>query len=174
MGTILILGTLLLLLKTNLGATGDSLRYLTPQDTIFISTGAYGQKMFVHTMEPQQTLYSLSRFYGLTLDELYFYNPKNEGGRYGVGSQINIPIPNRSIIRYRPEDYSDTLYVPLYYVVQKGETMYHIPQRLFQLPTDALIDRNSYVVPTFSVGQKLKIGCMSIKGEPAHISPSRG
>lgn len=160
--------------KTNLEFTGDSLHYLTPQDTIFLSSGLYGQKVFVHEMEPNQTLYSLSRFYGLTLDELYFYNPANEGGRYGVGSKIKIPIPNRSIIRYQPKDYADTSYVPLYYVVRKGETMYHVAQRLFKLPIDTLMDRNNLISPTLSVGHKLIIGWMSIKGVPDNYRQFRG
>ena len=152
--------------KTNNDFTGDSLNYLTPQDTIFLSTGLYGQKVFTHIMEPKQTLYSLSRFYGLTLDELYFYNPKHEGGRYGIGNEIKIPIPNRSIIRYLPSDYTPFLYVPIYHVVRKGETMYHIAQRLFKLPIDTVMDRNGLIEPVLSVGHKLFIGWMSIHGVP--------
>ena len=159
---------------TKYGFTGDSLRYLTPQDTIFLTTGLYGQKIFTHTMESNQTLYSLSRFYGLSLDELYFYNPKNEGGRYGVGSKIKIPIPNRSIIRYRPVNYIDPDYIPIYYVVQKGETMYHIARRLFKLPIDTIMDRNNLIEPILSVGHKLRIGWMSIKGVPKEFRGSRG
>lgn len=144
--------------------TGDSLRYLTPQDTIFLKTGLYGQKIFVHVMEPNQTLYSLSKFYGLTLDELYIYNPQCEGGKYGTGSRIQIPIPNRSIIRFRPKDYSLDKYIPLYYVISKGETMYHIANRVFKLPIDTIMDRNYLIDPTLSIGQKIRIGWMSIKG----------
>jgi len=172
---VLLLGLPLNLLgKKNYDLTGDSLNYLTPQDTIFLSTGNYGQKVFVHEMEPNQTLYSLSRFYGLTLDELYFYNPKNEGGRYGVGSRIKIPIPNRSIIRYRPKDYADSLYVPLYYVIKRGETMYHVAQRLFKLPIDTLMDRNNLIEPVLSVGHKLRIGWMSVKGVPDNHRQFKG
>ena len=152
--------------KTNFDLTGDSLQYLTPQDTIFLSTGLYGQKVFVHEMEPKQTLYSLSKFYGLTLDELYYYNPKNEGGRYGVGSKIKVPVPNRSIIRFKPKDYHASLYIPLYYVVRKGETLYHVAQRMFKMPIDTLMDRNKMVGYELSVGQKLRVGWMSIKGIP--------
>jgi len=154
--------------------TGDSLSYLTPQDTVFLSAGSYGQKIFTHIMEPKQTLYSLSKFYGLTLDELYFYNPENEGGQYGPGSQIKIPIPNRSIIRYKPADYSPYLYVPIYYVVKKGETMYHVAQRLFKLPIDTIMDRNNLVEPTLSVGHKLLIGWMDIYGIPETYRQHKG
>ena len=151
-----------LLGKTN--DTGDSLRYLTPQDTIFLKTGEYGQKIFTHVMEPNQTLYSLSKFYGLSLDELYIYNPQCEGGRYGTGSRIRVPIPNRSIIRYRPKDYDASLYIPLFYVISRGETIYHVANRVFKLPIDTIMDRNYMVDPTISVGQKIRIGWMSIKG----------
>lgn len=160
--------------KTKYDFTGDSLSYLTPQDTVFLSTGLYGQKVFTHIMEPKQTLYSLARFYGLTLDELYFYNPENEGGRYGPGSQIKIPIPNRSIIRYQPADYSPYLYVPIYYVVKKGETMYHVAQRLFKLPIDTIMDRNNLVEPVLSVGHNLFIGWMSVYGVPDSYRQQRG
>ena len=114
--------------------TGDSLQYLTSQDTIFLKSGLYSEKVFTHVLAPKQTLYSLSRFYGLTLEELYFYNPQNEGGHYNVGSKIEIPIPNRSIIRYRPANFDASQFVPVYYVVKKGETMFHVARRLFKLP----------------------------------------
>jgi len=155
-----------LLGKTNFDLTGDSLNYLTPQDTIFLSTGLYGQKVFVHEMEPNQTLYSLSKFYGLTLDELYYYNPENEGGKYGIGSKIKVPVPNRSIIRFKPKNYDGSSYVPLYYVVKKGETMYHVAQRIFKMPIDTLMDRNKMIGYELSIGQKLRIGWMSIEGIP--------
>lgn len=170
----IILLPLNLLGKTNLYETGDSLNYLTPQDTIFLSTDSEGQKYFIHIMEPKQTLYSLSRFYGLTLDELYYYNPENEGGRYGTGSRIKIPIPNRSIIRFQPKDYTPALYVPLYYTVKRGETMYHIAQRLFKLPIDTVMDRNNLIDPILSVGHKLRIGWVSINGVPNNHRQFKG
>jgi len=163
-----------LLGKTNFDYTGDSLNYLTPQDTIFLSTGLYGQKVFVHEMEPKQTLYSLSKFYGLTLDELYYYNPANEGGHYGVGSKIKIPVPNRSIIRFQPKDYHPSLYIPLYYVVKKGETLYHVAQRMFKMPIDTLMDRNRMIGYELSVGQKLRVGWMSVKSVPASYRGAKG
>ncbi len=154
--------------------TGDSLHYLTLQDTIFLQSGLYSEKVFTHIIEPKQTLYSLSRFYGLTLEELYFYNPENEGGRYEVGSEIKIPIPNRSIIRYRPANFDALQFVPVFYVVKKGETMYHVARRLFKLPIDTLMNRNQLESPTLSIGQTLWIGWMSIHGVPDNYRQFRG
>lgn len=157
--------------KTIIKNTGDTLNYLIPQDTIFLSTDSYSQKVFTHVMEPNQTLYSLSLFYGMTLDELYFYNPKNEGGRYEVGSKIKIPIPNRSILRFKPADYQDSLYVPIFYTVKRGETLFNIAHRVFNLPVDTIMNRNLMLTPSLYVGQKLHVGWMSIKGIPKKYRP---
>lgn len=160
--------------KTTIHNTGDTLNYLIPQDTIFLSSGLYSQKVFIHVMEPNQTLYSLSRFYGLTLEELYFYNPKNQGGRYEVGSEITIPVPNRSILRYRPTDYHDSLYVPICYVVKRGETLFNIAHRIFKLPVDTIMDRNYMMTPALFIGQRLHVGWMSIKGIPDNARQFNG
>jgi len=155
-------------------STGDSLRYLTPQDTIFLTTGLCAQKFFTHTMEPGQTLYSLSRFYGLTLEELYFYNPDYEGGKYDIGSQIKIPVPNRSILRYPPDDFDPSQYVPIFYIVQKGETIFNVAHRIFKLPIDTILDRNHMLTPTLFIGQKLHVGWMSIEGIPDNYRQFKG
>lgn len=152
----------------------DSINYLSPNDTIFISTDYDNQKVFKHRVAPGQTLYSLAKFYGFTLDELYYYNPQNAGGKYEVGSQITIPIPNRSIIRYRPKDYSPQSYIPVYYQVKRGETLFHIAHRVFKLPIDTIMYRNNLLTPTLSINQKLKIGWMSIEGIPDSYRQFRG
>jgi hypothetical protein len=56
--------------------TGDSLNYLNFKDTIFITIGNYQEKIFEHHIAPKQTLYSLAKFYGLSLTEVYYYNPE--------------------------------------------------------------------------------------------------
>ena len=58
---------LLIFCNSVLAIHGDSLTYLTPQDTMVLKIGDYGEKIFVHTLKPQQTLYSLARFYGLRM-----------------------------------------------------------------------------------------------------------
>jgi hypothetical protein len=61
---------LLLLLPGHLFATGDSLRYLTPRDTIILSVSANEEKIFEHKIVKGQTIFSLAKFYGLKMDEL--------------------------------------------------------------------------------------------------------
>ncbi|MBK7410795.1 MAG: LysM peptidoglycan-binding domain-containing protein [Saprospirales bacterium] len=147
-------------------ATGDSLHYLTPKDTIFLYLSG-GEKIFEHQIERKQTLFSLAKFYGLGLDELYFYNPEISGGQGpALGQSVRIPIPNRAILRYYPPKYSQWDYIPVYYMVQQGETLYRICREYFKMPIDTIIRRNNLIDNQLKVGQPLHIGWMSVHGIP--------
>lgn len=155
-------------------ATGDSLHYLTPKDTIFLSLSG-GEKVFEHRIERKQTLFSLAKFYGLSLEELYFYNPELASGQGpSPGQCIRVPIPNRAILRYQPPDFSRWKYVPVFYVVQHGETLYRISREYFKMPIDTIVKRNYIVNNQLSVGQPLHIGWMNIQGIPDSLRTHGG
>jgi LysM repeat protein len=154
-------------------ATGDSLRYLTPKDTIFLYLSG-GEKIFEHRLERKQTLFSLAKFYGLTLEELYFYNPEFTGHGPQPGQVIRIPIPNRAILRYYPPRFSSKEYVPVCYVVQPGETLYRISKEYFKMPMDTIMRRNHMTGNQLKTGQQLHIGWMSIHGIPDSLRVSGG
>ena len=147
-------------------ATGDSLHYLTPKDTIFLYLSG-GEKIFEHKVERKQTLFSLAKFYGMGLDELYFYNPEISGGHGPeLGHPVRIPIPNRAILRYYPPQYSQWDYIPVYYMVQHGETLYRICREYFKMPIDTIMQRNNLIDNQLKVGQPLHVGWMSVHGIP--------
>ena len=157
-------------------ATGDSLHFLTPRDTIVLNIDNQGEKSFYHTLEPQQTLFSLARFYGLHLDDVYYYNPHLQDG-YEPGQQVKIPLPNKAIRRSWSANYNPKSWVPLMYQVKKGDTFYGIAQRHFKLPVDTICARN-HLAPNaqLKIGQNLHVGWISINGIPdslrsKHISP---
>ena len=53
---------------------GDSLHYLTPQDSVLLTVDESNQKIIIHRLEKKQTMYSLAKFYGLELIELMYFN----------------------------------------------------------------------------------------------------
>ena len=165
---------LLFLSSFALGATGDSLRYLTPKDTIFISLDPEGGKIFEHVIAPKQTLYSLAGFYGMELQDLYLYNPGLRESGISVGQPVRVPIPNRAILRYQPDDYHAEKYVPVCYVVQKGETMYRISKQYFRMPMETIRDRNGLPDFQLKTGQPLHVGWMDINGIPDSLRIIQG
>lgn len=155
-------------------ATGDSLQYLTPADTVFLTSGMYNEKLFEHKIERKQTLYSLAKFYGLSVEELYYYNPGLKEMHISVGQGIKIPIPNKAIERYRREGFIAMQHAPVYYVVRKGDTMYNICKRLFQMPIDTILARNNLFSYSLQTGQLLHIGWMNINGVPEDYRRTKG
>jgi LysM repeat protein len=170
----LILLTLWLGLGTAATATGDSLSYLTPKDTIFLTVGQFQEKYFTHYVEYNQTLFSLAKFYGMSLEELYFHNPGLNQRVVKLGMPINIPVPNRAIKRYWSSDMVPGDYVPVYYVVRKGDTMFRIAKRYFQMPIEEMLQRNRLFDHTLHKGQELHVGWMSIEGIPDSLRQYKG
>jgi len=154
--------------------TGDETYYLLPQDTIFLNIEGASEKIFRHQLAPGQTLFSLSKFYGLTINELYFYNPSLKANTYKIGDPISIPIPNRAIKRFKGKYFESSQYVPVCYMVERGDNLYHISKRIFRLPLETVKEKNNLTDNTLSIGQVLKVGWMSIHGIPDSLRQFKG
>ncbi|MCB9275890.1 MAG: LysM peptidoglycan-binding domain-containing protein [Lewinellaceae bacterium] len=154
--------------------TGDSLNYLTPKDTIFLGVDAFDEKYMEHIIQPKQTLYSLARFYGLSVEELYFYNPGLKDHPVQPGMGIQVPLPNRAIRRYPTGNFTPKEFVPAYYVVKKGDTMYRISKVYFKMPVEDLMERNRLADHTLKMGQCLHVGWLSIHGVPDSLREFSG
>ncbi len=170
----LILLSILLSMPGYVLATGDSTHYLTPQDTIFLHTSVMGEKVFEHTLEKKQTLFSLAKFYGLSVEELYFYNPGLEVQSLKVGQKIQVPVPNRAIVRYRVQNFIESNFVPVYHIVQRGETMFRISRYYYEMPKEIIMQRNGMTSTDLKTGQALQIGWMSLDGIPEEYRSGGG
>ncbi|MCB0631838.1 MAG: LysM peptidoglycan-binding domain-containing protein [Saprospiraceae bacterium] len=144
--------------------TGDSLHYLNPGDTVFLMSNDFGDKYLLHQMEPKQTLYSLAKFYGLTVGGLYYSNPGLRDASIRVGQVIRVPIPNRAIRRYQGDGFNPIEYVPVFYRVKRGDTMYRIAKTYFRMPVEELAARNQLMETGLKTGQLLHVGWMNIHG----------
>ena len=161
------LWVLLLLWTSTAQATGDSLRYLLPQDTVYIEMNRFEEKVFQHRLAPGQRLSALARFYGITVEDILFYNPDLSSEQLVEGFPIRIPIPNRAILRYRPADYARWRYVPVCYLPRRRDNLYRISKDYFRMPLDTLLRRNELPdASRLNVGYPLHVGWMKISGIP--------
>ena len=163
-----------LLFFGKLSATGDSLAYLTAKDTIFLSIGAFEEKYFDHIIEAKQTLYSLARFYGLSVEELYYFNPGLKEQSTRIGMPIRVPIPNAAIKRYMESDFRPSENAPVFYMVKKGDTMFRIAKIYFRMPLELLMARNNMADHTLKEGQQLHVGWISTQGIPDSLRQHAG
>jgi LysM repeat protein len=159
------------LIKTTLlGATGDSTKYLTAKDTIFITLDeTTGEKIFEHRIAAKQTLYSLARFYGLNEEELYPYNPKLKSNKVSIGQLVRVPIPNASIKRFKGANFKQWKYAPIMFLVKKGDNLFKISKTLFRMPIDSVVKWNNLPSATIQPGQLLHVGWMNLDGVPDTI-----
>jgi LysM repeat protein len=165
---------LLLLLPGYVFATGDSLRYLTPKDTIVLSISGSEEKIFEHKIVKGQTIFSLAKFYGLKMDDLRHLNPSLNFDVVNPKQSIKVVIPNRAIIRYREPKFNPRIYTPVYYRVKKGDNLFRLSKVYFRMPEDTIKARAKLKQGTLQPGQLIHIGWVSPQAIPAewHSRPA--
>lgn len=154
-------------------AQQDSVPYLSPSDTLITYLHPMGEVMFTHEIKAKQTLFSLAKFYGLTLQELYAYNP-HVSAHYDPGDRLSIPIPLKAIICQIPPPAMLSGLAMVYYRVQKGDTVFGICKRTFEIPQEWLFLQNPQLSNGLKPGQLLRIGWISTQGIPAEWREIRG
>lgn len=149
----------------------DPFIILTARDSLFL-TVKDGKKIVHHTVHAKQTLFSLSKFYSISLEDLYNENPqfRTDPTLY-VGSKIRIPVPNRAIKRYKTKNFTWSKNTPIYYVVQNGDNLFQICKRYFSMPVDSIVKRNKLKDNAIRPGQLLQVGWMGTEGVLAEWRP---
>ena len=155
-------------------AENDSLIYLKRTDTIFLKINDLREKILEHTLEEKQTLYALSKFYGMTVNEIFDYNPGLNRNNYTAGMKITIPVPAKSILTQIPPEHNSYDYVPLCYKVKKSDTLYKLSKNYFNIPIETLRLLNKLPDNTLSMGQVIQVGWINRWGIPKEYRRFRG
>lgn len=129
-----------------------------------------------HTVEPGQTYYSLSRYYGVTVEELLAANNLTPEDKLAVGQTLvvqNIPTgyptgqptsapattptgTPRSGSPLPPVTVTPPVAAPTYHIVAKGETLYRI-SKTYNVTIEQLLQWNDLRDLGVKEGQKLKV-----------------
>lgn len=153
----------------SLYATGDSLSYLTPKDTIFLKLDEFGNGIFHHQLAKGQTMYSLAKFYGVKLEILYNFNANFSNETPAAsGDKVSVPIPDSAIVDWL-KAWPRKDFAPVYYTVKPGETLYKIAKTYFGLSPDTLKSRLYLKDTNLKTGQRIQIGWLSTKGIPEEM-----
>jgi LysM repeat protein/ABC-type branched-subunit amino acid transport system substrate-binding protein len=122
----------------------------------------------MHTVSPQETLYSLSKRYNITIDELQKHNPDLAGG-LKVGQVIYIPVKPETkpaivpaIVKQEPQTVQVKKVSPekeiTYkdYIVQRKETLYSIAKK-FEVEMSDILNANPGFTGEMKKGQVIRI-----------------
>jgi hypothetical protein len=141
-------------------------RMLSFKDSVYL--GVLGEKKvyLIHRLKPKQNLKGLEKYYAISAGDITFINPSIKNMNViPVGHPIKIPIPVKAIMM---EDNETTQVrwkvVPLLYKVKKGDTVFRIAKKYFDMPIETLMKRNNLEDYNLELGQVLHIGWMDVKG----------
>lgn len=144
------------------------LRMLHPTDTI--EAVVQGNSTFLlHTIKAKQTLYSISKYYGLEVADLMYYNSKLKTG-VEINQVIKIPVGNRDIKWQRTSNTIKWRMIEVIYVVKPKDTVYKIAKTKFKMDLKAFRKLNNMTHDTLEIGDKVIVGWIDIDG----ISPKVG
>lgn len=137
---------------------------LTAKDSLFL-TVENGKKIVSHPVKAKQTMFSIARYYSLTLEELYEHNAQfRTDPTLRTGMRVKIPIPNMAIKRYKTKKFVASKNTPIYYKVQEGDNLYQICKRYFDMPVDSIAKRNNLKNSSIKPGQLLLVAWMGTEG----------
>jgi LysM repeat protein len=164
----------LILLSAKLHAQEDRPSpLLTSKDSLLL-TVEEGKKFIHHPIKSKQTLFSISRYYNIGLEELFEHNPSfRNDPTLRLGSRVKIPIPNKAIKRYKSSSFIASKNTCIYYVVQPGDNLFQIAKRYFEMPVDSVTKRNRLKNNSIKPGQRLLMGWMGTEGFHADWRPAQ-
>ncbi len=115
-----------------------------------------GTKFYIHTVLKGQTAYSISKAYGVTVEDIYKYNPGADQGLQ-LEQQLKIPVVVKAIGQV--ELLQDSLSADgkfIYHRVERGETLYRIMKN-FNVNQDVLLSYNPGLSANLHPGDVIKI-----------------
>ncbi|AWA30848.1 peptidoglycan-binding protein [Flavobacterium magnum] len=145
----------------------DSQKGLKPEMVLLISSGmkpqakvnADNQAVKTHTVAAKETLYGLSKIYGITDAEILRANPGLSQDGLKVGQVINIPVKSdgkAGIKEAKRDRKSDKKQEPVVHTVVSGDTKYSIARQynttVSQLDTD-----NPEIKNSLQIGFRIKV-----------------
>jgi LysM repeat protein len=114
--------------------------------------GESGEEFVFHTIEPGQTLFFLSRYYGVEMEEIARFNPGVEDGLQ-VSQVVKIPAMKVSITREGFPAEDDNYF---HHKVEQGETLYSL-SRKYEVPIRSIRRANDKLFWGLKYGEYIRI-----------------
>ncbi len=124
------------------------------------------KKFIFHKTLPKQTLFAISNFYGISIDDIFLLNPEIKEKGLTVGKLVKIDLPDAAIVKARAKGFYRWKHAPLAYKVAAGESIFKIGKSYFELPVDSIVAFSKKKGREVAEGEKLVVGWLSLRGIP--------
>jgi len=128
---------------------------------------------YVHVLNPKETVYSLSKFSGTSVKDIYDINGLPSNSILSIGQELIIPVLADAVItdsQIASNQKKDL--VKVMYKVKKKDNLFQIAKRHFSTDINTIISRNQLSGLTISPDQILHIGWISLNKNVALQNPS--
>lgn len=115
-----------------------------------------GKKYYIHKIEKSQSLYAISKMYGVSVDELYTLNPELRNGAK-VNQEIKVPYTGSAATVATPSLAPIDTVKYLTHKIAKGETMYSLGKK-YNLNEKELLALNPTLSQGLKEGQIIAVG----------------
>ncbi|MBC8319638.1 MAG: LysM peptidoglycan-binding domain-containing protein [Bacteroidetes bacterium] len=112
-----------------------------------------GKSCYVHTVQKGQTIYSISKVYDVTPDEIYFENP---GSKQGIGINQRLLIPTTNKETELKNEIVATNFDFFYHVAANNETFEHISS-IYLIPRKYIVKANPNLQTPLREGEYVKV-----------------
>lgn len=143
----------------------QNINVLTFKDSIQVKV-IENKKFIFHKTMPKQTLFSISNFYGLSIDDIFALNPDIKEKGLTIGKLVKIDLPEKAIIKSRKKGYYKWKSIPIVYEVEDGENLFRISKEYFDQPVDTIVAFSKKKDKIIHNGEQLIIGWLDAKGIP--------
>lgn len=124
-----------------------------------------GKKYILHRAEPKETLYSISKRYGVKVEDLYEHNPSLKENGLRMYDTVQVPI-----VKKKKKEEIVIAENDNFHIVQPGETLFAI-SRIYNLTVDSLAAINHLANANISIGDTLYT--TQTKTEPVAIEEKK-
>ena len=135
----------------------------TPGDGIMITYEEGSGVQFVHKVKQGHTLYSIARIFQTPVNRILSFNNRKPNTPLSIGQEIRIPFTSE--LMYTGPSISSFptgTFIPVYYRVKKGETIYRIAKVYFNQSVEQILQRNKMSTPQLAMDQSLLIGWIPV------------
>ena len=125
-----------------------------------ISANAQENKFFTHTVSKGQTLYSISKMYGTTVEEIVEHNPEC-AAKLPVGHVLTIPQRSKAktLESITPKEREEATY----HTIKSGETLYRLGKMYNITPQEICEANPGLSISNFRTGEVVLIPGKKVK-----------
>jgi LysM repeat protein len=147
--------------------------FLNNGDEIVVDLQPENGLVYNHTFRKGSTVYSLSRYFQISVNDILKLNNLQSETSIGLGQAVTVPFDAKLI--FKGENLKNIKYgihIPVYYIVKPKDNLFRICKYYFDQPIESMMKRNNLDDFNLALGQKLLVGWLPIDSDKEISKPT--